>query len=113
MTNEQKLAELVAINYLHRWAYTDILNDSQKAQFSDNQTGYTRYQDEGFRWLKQAESIENSIFATQRRIIIEMTQLDSLDLRLRLNQATGLEFNSEDVTRIQSVLKRITEENNG
>lgn len=112
MTNEKKLSELVAINYLHRWAYTNILSDAQKAQFSENQTGYDRYQDEGYRWLKQAEVIENAIFSTQRRIITEMTQLDSLDLRMRLNEATGLEFNYEDIIRIQAVLKRITEESN-
>ena len=113
MTDEKRLAELVAFNYVHRWAYTNILSDAQKAQFSGNQAGYTRYQDEGFRWLQQAEAIENAIAATQRRIIVEMAQLDPLDLRLRLSEATGLEFNSEDITRIQAVLKRITEENNG
>jgi hypothetical protein len=112
MTNAEKLAQLTAFNYVHRWAYTNILDDTQKALFGGNQAKHDQYLDESFRWLKQAEALENGIFSAQRRIIAEMATLDDLDLRLRLNEATGLEFNKEDIIRIQAVLKRITEENN-
>lgn len=110
MTNEEKLAGLNVTDYIMRWAYTNILDDAQKAQFSNNDAAYQRYQDEGFHWLQQLNSIAIATSSIQRAIINELSVLDRLDLRLKLEAITGLSFTSEDVTRIQAVLKRITEE---
>ena len=110
MTNEDKLAGLNVVDYVMRWAYTNILDDAQKAQFSNNDAAYQRYQDEGFHWLQQLNTIAIQTSSAQRAIINELSVLDRLDLRLRLEAITGLKFGSEDITRIQGVLKRITEE---